>query len=282
MRLLIFSNIYIALAAVCLTYQTYYLVGAAPHSVGLLALVFFATLSIYNLDRLVSSSREDAVELTERHRWIAEHTRWLWGLAAVGAIGTAASLLWVPMEVLYGLVPLGVISLAYSLPFLVRGDKKLRLKDVPGLKIFLIALVWGCVTVVLPALDAEVSPLDADVMWASVERILFIFAITLPFDVRDLARDRQSGIRTLPMALGAQKTRWLAVGLMAVFCAVALGHYGLQWQAPTVPMLAAGVLTLVALWFSDQVRSELYYVGVLDGTMILQGALVVGYMQLFS
>ncbi len=279
MRLLIFSNIYIALAAVALTYETYALLGGAPRSHGLAALVFCATLFVYNLDRLVSLSREDAVEITERHRWIRARKKLLWPLVGVAAVGGAASLFFVPLDVLWGLVPLGVISLAYSLPVMIGAGRTWRLKDIPGLKIFLIALVWGSVTVVLPALNAGVDVFGRDAILALIERVIFIFAITLPFDVRDLERDRQAGLHTLPMTLGPSNTRWLAVGLMGVFCAVSAFHYGLSWAGPTVPMLSNGVLTAVLLWFSNESHQELYYVGLLDGTMLLQGLMVVGFVR---
>lgn len=279
MRLLVFSNIYIALAAVALTWETYALLGAADASAGLALLVFGGTLFVYNLDRLVSSTREDAVAITERHRWIRERTGWLWALAGLGAAASAASLLWVPLDILWGLVPLGVISLAYSLPVMVRDGQTLRLKDVPGLKIFLIALVWASVTVVLPALDAGVDPLGADALWVLVERLIFVFAIALPFDVRDLERDRKEGIRTLPMMIGAGATRWLAIGLVGVFCVLCALHYGMQPQQAGIPLVANGLLTAAALWASNEAHAEMYYVGLLDGTMIAQGAMVLAWLR---
>lgn len=285
MRLLIFSNIFIALATVALSWATYWLLGVElgadwpePHSWGLMALVFFATLFVYNLDRLVSTSREDAVAVTERHRWIRDHRSWLWALAGVGGVGAAASFLFIPFELLWGLVPLGVVTLAYSLPVWSREGQKRRLKDVPGLKIFLIALVWSSVTVVLPALDAGIDLFGTNAVLTFVERMIFIFAITLPFDVRDMNRDAQAGIYTLPMTLGVGKTRGLAVGLMVVFVGLVVAHYGLEVSSATIPMALSGVLTAAALWPSDEVHGELYYVGLLDGTMLLQGVLVVGYL----
>jgi 4-hydroxybenzoate polyprenyltransferase len=284
MRLLIFSNLFIALAAVALTCETFYLLDAPrvlqqESSYGLVASIFFATLFVYNLDRLVSVSREDAVEVTERHRWIRARKKWLWGVVGLSALGGLASLAFVPIDALWGLVPLGVITLAYSLPVMAREGKTLRLKDVPGLKIFLIALVWASVTVVLPALVADVNVIGPDVVLTFVERVIFIFAITLPFDVRDLERDRLSGIRTLPMKLGPRSTRWLAVGLVLVFVGIVVVHYDLALDAATVPLAASGLLTALVLWFSDQVRGELYYVGLLDGMMLLQGVMVVGLMH---
>jgi 4-hydroxybenzoate polyprenyltransferase len=303
MRLLIFSNIYISFAAAALALQSYYLLGAreflraSPHGWGPAALIFCGTLVVYNLDRLVSSSREDAIETTDRHRWIGARKKRLWTLAALGALGGAASLFFVPASVIWGLIPLAAVALAYSLPLLGRkfgrsapdGEggapdqrRALRLKDIPGLKIFLIALVWAAVTVVLPALHASIELLSREVILVFFERMLFIFAITLPFDVRDLERDLKSGIRTLPMSLGARGTRRLAVAAMVVFSIFVVFHEGLDPAGPTIPLVAGALLTGVALGFCDRARSELYYVGLLDGAMLAQSILVIAYLEMIA
>ncbi|MFW5966249.1 MAG: UbiA family prenyltransferase [Persicimonas sp.] len=279
MRAFFFSNIWVAAAAAALTLQTTYcLDDAHPVSASLFVLVFCATLFIYNLDRLVSASREDAVELTDRHRFIQRHRRLLWGLAAAASLGVAASLFFVSPAVWWGLLPLGVVSLAYSLPIL-KGDQARRLKDLPGVKIFVIALVWGSVTVLLPALEAGIGRRLA--LWGPVfaERFVFIFAITLPFDVRDLERDRSARISTLPMWLGPTRTRWLSVALIALFIALVVIAYGPTWRGPTPALALSGLISAVALWFGDRRRGELYYVGLLDGLMVLQASLVVAHLE---
>ncbi|AWV87821.1 UbiA family prenyltransferase [Bradymonas sediminis] len=301
MRLLIFSNIYISLAAAALTVQAYYVLGAraflrtTPHAWGPAALVFCATLMVYNLDRLVAGSGEDAVDLTERHRWIQARKRWLWGLVVLAGVAGAATLFVLPLSILAALIPLGLIAGAYSLPLLGRSDAasgradtsdkaaprlrtRRRLKDIPGLKIFLIALVWAAVTVILPALHASVDLASRGVLLTFVARMLFIFAITLPFDIRDMRGDAEAGIRTLPMLLGPQRTRLLALALMLGFCGVILVHYGAHLSGPTLPLLLSALATSAALLFCARPRPELYYVGLLDGTMLLQPLLVIAYL----
>lgn len=279
MRAFFYSNLWVAAAAAALTLQTTYCLEDTPvASASLLALVFSSTLFVYNLDRLVSASREDAVELTERHRFIQRHRRFLWGLAAAAGVGVVATLFFVPPVVWWGLLPLGLVSLAYSLP-IVGGDQPRRLKDLPGLKIFLVALVWGCVTVLLPALEAGLGGRIARWGPVFVERVVFIFAITLPFDVRDLERDRTARISTLPMWLGAARTRALSVALIALFVVLVFIAHGPTWQGPTPALALSGLISAVALWFGDRRRGELYYVGLLDGLMVLQAGLVVAHLE---
>lgn len=289
MRALIFSNIYVSLGAALLTTQTCYLLGGGPTEgggwVALVAVVFFATLVVYNLDRLLPS-REDAVETSERHRWVRANRRILWGLSAVGAAAAGVALVWVPLRIVVPLAILGGVTVAYSVPVIMnRSHRKSaaegpltrarRLKDVPGLKIFLIALVWAAVTVVLPAMLIGVPLLSRKVLLIFWARACFIFAITLPFDVRDMARDRSAGVWTFPMALGTRRTRLLALGCMLLFGALVLLNFGFARGSAALPLEASALATAGALAFSASPRAELYYVGVLDGMMILQPALVI-------
>jgi len=293
MRLLIFSNLYISLAAAALALQAYYLLGArdflwhSPHWWGPAALIFCATLAVYNLDRLVSASREDAGEFSARHRWIHARKSGLWGLVFAGVFAGAATLWVVPMRVIAALIPLGAVALAYSMPLLgarlsraprVQKTRR-RLKDIPGLKIFLIALVWAAVSVLLPALHASVSLGSRGVALTFLARMTFIFAITLPFDIRDMRGDARAGIRTLPIILGPRRTRLVALALMLVFCALVLSHYGARLDGPSVPLLASAALTGGALIFCARPRPEFYYVGLLDGTLLLQPLLVIAYLE---
>jgi 4-hydroxybenzoate polyprenyltransferase len=279
MRLLIYSNLYIALAATLLAQSSYWLIGVEARWDTLSVLVFSATLLVYNLDRLVSASEEDQVQGTERHRWIHRRSKMLWGLAGAGALGSVVSLVLVKPVLWKALIPLGVVSLAYSLPILVGGEGRKRLKELPGLKIFVIAMVWTAVTVLLPALNAGADILSPDVLLLSGERFLYIFAITLPFDVRDIRRDEASGITTLPMLLGVKRTRDLSLALMGVFAGICAVHYGLSPGDFGVSMAVFAALTACLLGFSRPQRGELYYVGLLDGTMFLYvGAVVLPHL----
>lgn len=34
-----------------------------------------------------------------------------------------------------------------------------------------------------------------------VERFFFVFAITIPFDIRDIEADKQAGLKTIPLLI---------------------------------------------------------------------------------
>jgi len=277
MRTLVYSNLLIAASAALITHETYYLLGVEPRWSPLLTVVCFATLLVYNLDRLVDAVEEDASGRTERHRWIDRHRTVLWGSTAVATVGTAASVLFVRAAVLWGLVPLGALALGYTLPILWGESGPYRLKDVAGLKIFLIAAVWAGATALLPALQIGASITDSVVVLTVAERGLFIFALTLPFDIRDMERDRASEIRTIPLMIGAQRTRTLALVCTAGFALLAVAHRGLTVDSAALPCAVSAGVTFTLLWAESSDRPELYYVGALDGMIALQWALVAGW-----
>ena len=62
MRLLLFTNLSISLAAGLVTADSYVRLGHAPRAFPVPLLVFFATLVVFNLDRLVHGADEDTME----------------------------------------------------------------------------------------------------------------------------------------------------------------------------------------------------------------------------
>ena len=142
----------------------------------------------------------------------------------------------------------------------------------------MIAFVWAGATAFLPAVELLEGPFRAEVAWLVAERALFIFSITLPFDIRDMERDRHSSIWTIPLAIGVEQTRRLAYVTLLAF-AVCVGlHYGVASAFPTVPLWASAAVTLGFLTRAGRAEhDEMYYVGWLDGMIVLQWALVVGW-----
>jgi len=100
-----------------------------------------------------------------------------------------------------------ILSLGYVLPF-VKGNKRLR--DFDYIKIFLVAIVWGVITVLMPILE-RTTDLTLSHLLILLERMLFIFAITLPFDIRDLKIDAHIDVKTIPSIIGIGKTKKLAL-----------------------------------------------------------------------
>ncbi|MEM8525647.1 MAG: UbiA family prenyltransferase [Bacteroidota bacterium] len=273
LNLILYSNLWIALAAVATTAQTFLLLKDKIDQPNFLIFVCASTLFIYAVHRIVGLQKVKPFQSKGRYLVISTFKSHIIIYAIVAGI-TAFVCFWkLQRAVQLSLVVPSVVALAYVLPMLA-GKKRLR--DIHFVKIFLVAIVWAWVGVILPVLQIEQN-LDASVWWMVAERALFIFAITLPFDIRDLKIDEHANVQTIPAKIGVQRSKRLAflalVGtLICSYQNVMLGTYSsLNWWALALSAASTGIL----IFFSDRKMHDYYFTALLDGTIIFQFLLVV-------
>ena len=110
-----------------------------------------------------------------------------------------------------------VLCVAYAIPI---HAKLGNLRSQYGLKIFIVAMCWTMLTAVYPLIDL--------VSWDPIhylfflERFILVFIATLPFEIRDAAKD-QKELGTIPQLIGEQKTRVLGSILLLLLLALELG-----------------------------------------------------------
>lgn len=242
-----------------------------PGALGLL--VFLATFLLYNFDSLLPYKLQQQASFSRRRAWARQHKKLI--LALMTAAGAAALYL-VAGTMLYQyhllwLAHLGVLAVLYSLPVLPRRGQLWPLRHIPLLKIFLIAYVWTCITVWLPLL-AYNQPIFSGAAWLFfLHRFLFILAITIIFDIRDVERDRATGTVTLPGTIGVKNAKYIAWFSLAFFCLlVGLAppetHQAALWLS--------GLVTGYVVWQTEATKSEYFFSVVADGMMVLQWLLV--------
>ncbi|HXI00923.1 MAG TPA: hypothetical protein VNI52_11705 [Sphingobacteriaceae bacterium] len=171
---------------------------------------------------------------------------------------------------------LAIVSITYNLPIFSIGDKKFGLRNIPGIKLFLIAFVWSLSVVLLPILELEnntVLVTSRESILLIAKRFLLIAAITIPFDIRDLFQDKSNELKTIPVLLG-EKAAYL-------FCQVLLGAYVamlfLFTDSINADFIALTLTAILAGWLifkSNWNKNEYYYFFYLDGVMILQFVLL--------
>jgi len=274
---LLFSNLFIAICAVAQGLVTYYLLKLPP-DIYVLAFVFFSTLLIYNLSMLLSKPKEPQKSPFKRVRWIFSHHRLIISITLIAILCIIpVGLLYLSFQakLLMGFV--GLISVAYNFPFLSLNQKKIGLRNLPGIKLFLIAFVWSVSCVLLPIVELEnnrnvVIPLGETLLLVA-KRFLFICAITIPFDIRDLFQDKLYELKTIPVMLGEKKA-W-------IFCQALLGAYLILLVLFTkninLDVIGLALTIFLTGWLifkSNFKRNEYYYFFYLDGTMLLQWAIL--------
>jgi 4-hydroxybenzoate polyprenyltransferase len=104
------------------------------------------------------------------------------------------------------------------------------------------------------------------------QRILFFMAIAIPFDVRDIYQDSIYSLKTIAVALGKQKSQYVAHLSLALSSATwwYLSDYSTKY------VLAILVVWGVAAWCIQTAdkQKELFYFIVLDGLLFLAPALL--------
>ncbi len=275
---LLFSNFFIAICAVAQGLVTYHLLKAKP-SEHVLAFLFFSTLLIYNLSVLLSKPKEPQKSSFKRVRWIFSHHRLTISTTLISALCLIPlGLLYLSFEAKLLMVFVGLLAVAYNIPFLTLNGKKIGLRNIPGIKLFLIAFVWASSCVLLPIVELESShqiqvPLSETVLLVA-KRFLFICAITVPFDIRDLFQDKLYELKTIPVMLGEKKAWIFCQALLAIYLLLLV----LFTQGINIDVIGLALTVLLTGWLifkSNIKRNEYFYFFYLDGTMLLQYVILV-------
>ncbi len=248
-RILLLTNIYVALGAGCLAYATISLQGLSDIYPATTVAVLYV-MSMHILNHLTGRA-ESKYNDPERERFYNKYKPSLVAMALVsGALG---------LVVAYGMGPLpfwllfsmSLLGLSYNLrliPFPMDGHIKFRsIREIPGSKTILIALAWGMVTALLPALAAD------DGQWvaggaAFVWAVGIVFCRTAFFDVLDIQGDRIVGKETLPTFIGPGRSFLLLktilialIVLLPLFGALGVVTY-LSFFMVIPPLLLIGVI----------------------------------------
>jgi hypothetical protein len=106
-----------------------------------------------------------------------------------------------------------LLTFFYAVPFL----KSKNLRSLTSFKIFVVALVWAGVTVIVPLQSAGID-LNADIFLTFIQRFFIVIVLIIPFEIRDLQFDLES-LRTLPQQLGVKRVKGLGLSLL-LFCLI--------------------------------------------------------------
>ncbi|MDO7873386.1 hypothetical protein Q5H93_01490 [Hymenobacter sp. ASUV-10] len=267
---LLYSSTWLALAAAAQTWVTLRHFGPLlPAAQRLVLLVLAATLLVYNLDAALPFKHGQPAGTSARKAWQQRHRRLLAGLAAGAAVGGGALFLWdnwwqfVPQ-----LLPLAGLALLYSWPLARWRGRPRALRDVPLLKVFLIAGVWTMVTAGLPTLLLH-QPIGA-VAGLLGQRFCLVLALAIVFDIRDYSRDRRAGTRTFPGWLGVAGARGVALGFLVLSAGL-----GLAWGAPVRVLLLTVPAAAAVILLAEESRGDYFFALVTDGVLLLP---VLGYV----
>lgn len=274
-KALINSKIYISLAAVFLTIETIIQLGMQPEWHPYLFIIFFATFWEYNFNRLIIVFTEKEALNSQKYIWVKENLKLFFILLSVSLVGFIYFAFLAKVEVLMALAPIAIVTLFYSTPVFKNKGNIFILREIPYLKIFLIAAVWSTATITLPVIQSNGLFSKTDIIIMLVERFFFVFSLAIPFDIRDIEIDKLAGIKTIPLLFNEKRAIALSYISILIFFLVSLYHYREpNYFFMTLALSISSLTTFIFLSVKKIRNLPYYHYGVLDGSMLLQGFLV--------
>lgn len=273
-QFIIYSSLNVSVAACLFAAESFYLFELPIHS-EFLAFVFLSTILTYSVHRYIGIRRLDKGQLKGRFA-IEKKYRNAIGITAMMSIVLLSYLsLQLSLRTL-GLFSLtGIICFLYVIPVM---HKNKRIRDLPYIKIILIAFVWSFVAHI-PVIELLIDELQVNhsIFGLSfIEKFIYIFLITLPFDVRDIELDKSTGVPTLPSYMGLEKSYRLIYFMLAVDTVLLLSIGYLKEMNITAyaVLLFSLIFSLIALRLSKGKNSDIYYSGHLDGVIIVRSLFI--------
>ena len=153
-----------------------------------------------------------------------------------------------------------LVSIFYVVPFFGK-----RLREIPFLKTFLIAVVWTSVLFYFPWLN---EGRKTEGVQNELTAFFWLFAaLAIPFDIRDMEQDRIQ-LTTLPLLFGSSISKVVSLAFLAMFYLIIANIN--QEIGKNVLLGCITLLTSSLVLFTNRTRS-IFFFATLDGTMVLIG-----------
>ena len=270
-----YSNLFLAFAVFCSTIQGGFIFNNVSKPCTHFAFLnFFAAFFLYNLQRIYQSHFP-----TEEIRllWYRKNKKWIFTLAIVFALifsGAVWDIFTAYEQGIYIYCICAIFSIFYFLP-------PFNLRKIPYIKQFCIAFVWIMVCIVIPFLFgnnnfSNIDYFQKDQSLYLISQFCFIAAMCIPFDIRDVEKDKQEGTLSFPVLVGINKSKIIGILLLAIY-------FVLSFFIDTVSLVGVrGIMFVVSglvIYFSEPNRHRYYFVYLGDGVIILQTILLYWLLQ---
>lgn len=226
----IHSSIHVAFAVVSLAIFRIHAMHL-PTDYSFLALIFFATISGYNFVKYAGIAKL-------YHRRLTRQLKVIQIFSGISFIAMSYFIFQLKLESIFILLVLSIMNFFYAFPIFTNGK---NLRNLSGLKIFVIAFVWSTTCVILPTVEYA-SVVSVEVVFHFVQNLLMIVALMVPFEIRDYRFDDKS-LQTLPQLFGVFKTKIL--GMLLLLLVLILGfatnsiniYYTLIFVSCLIPLI---------------------------------------------
>jgi len=260
-RFLVYSNIWISIGASFFTYL-FYIISQTEVNFYFLLFIFSSTMTTYTFQRFIKLRSGENIS-GPRMDWMMKNSTLSNFIIIAGAIITAVLSITLTFDSIIVLIGLGLISFFYAYEIKMKGKKKSNLRDIPGIKIFLIAIVWGLSCCILPYIQDGVW-INSTIWPITAGFSLYVMAICIPFDIRDIDLDEKRK-RTIPQLIGLSGSKILAILITISSYLIFLLVIDFQ----SIGLLIGYAFTILLILFTTKEKNELYFSFVMDGLLVL-------------
>lgn len=264
----LFTSIFIALCAVCMIYQTFYLFDVVPYP-DFVFFVFFGSLCSYNFHWYLTPGFYGGSYKT---KWSIAHKKLHLVLFSIGLIGAG----WFCIKLLNHwpwLVATAFITFLYSAPKIPFWPFSLLRKIAIGKTIFL-SLVWTHTTSILPLVLRHTHWQDEHFLFV-INRFFLIYPICILFDYRDREADKKEGIKSMITIFSDRNiTRLFCFSLSVFFITIIALFFAGFSLLTTTALLIPGLIVAFVYNYSKKSTSDYWYYLFLDGLMMFSAVLL--------
>ena len=142
------------------------------------------------------------------------------------------------------------------------------LKKIAIGKTIFLAFAWAHVTTLLP-LFVHLENIEAEHIWFVLNRFLFIYAICILFDYRDVEEDSKAGIKSLITYLDQKSIDvlfWITLLLFIITCLILNNYFSID---VIISLLIPGIILSLLYYPAKKNFSDYLYYFILDGLMML-------------
>ena len=215
-RTFLLTSIYVSIGAGGLCYACLKLQGIlSPLPSALVAMLYVLSMHVFN--NLVGG-RADQYNDPDRAFFYQKYRFPLGALtilAGMAGILVAYRMGRVPFFIL---IAMSITGFSYNLRLIPTGSKHSRfqrIRDIPGSKTVLIAVAWGVVISIIPALSVK-GAIDLSAVVVFLWATIMVFVRTAFFDILDMQGDRIVGRETIPILIGENRTMRLLKVLLGI------------------------------------------------------------------
>ncbi|WP_289045203.1 hypothetical protein [uncultured Olleya sp.] len=244
------SSIHVAFAVYALSVVTLKRFGVS-YDVNVLFFNFFATITGYNFVKYFGIAKW-------HHRSLAKWLKVIQVFSLLCFLLMCFFTLKLQEETLIIIAIFAVITFLYAIPFLPKTwylDTQQNLRDISGLKVYVIALVWSGVTVVLPLVNNKVA-FSETVIITVAQHFVFVMALMLPFEIRDLRYDSIK-LATIPQKIGIKRAKVVGFGLVLLFYFLEYFKDNIQSNYLLITFVISLILAMF-IYFSGNNRNKYY------------------------